>query len=257
MQILLRANLLAPLADPQLDLCRTQFFPAPGKRFYQLLEFCRATATKVVFLRDMRWSAQEMRLAKAFLVARGQTVAQPRALYDKQQAHAIRSGKIRGFRPVFMNRTIPSGSFRFMDQWSNELLAAEDVGRAWPAEFRGAQLEAIPGAEGLLHVFIHQAMAPTTWDDTLCWDDSTPRHRGTLCYPEETLRGDWDLARTAEPFGCQGTGLVLASRRFYQWYRDQGWKGLHFWPVWADDSAQCREHQALWREVLASAEVWC
>lgn len=261
MRILLRANLLDCHGDPRLK----RFFPAGGKLFRQLQEHCQATGKAITFLRDMRWSSQEMQGADAFLVARAQALAQPQSLFERQTI-ATRSkwGELVTYGGFNLKGCPPPGSFRLLDQWTNELLASTDLDLS---RLRGVQLAAAGAA---IHVQVQQVLGPVAWDETMLetWDDgpaapSTPRHRGTLGYPAESLVGDWDLARTAEPFGCNGTGQLVVSRRFYQWCLENGWKGLHFWPVWCENSPFIREHRALWQELLnqlkqfPKAELWC
>jgi hypothetical protein len=270
MQILLRANLLSQLEDPRLDLCRSRFFPAPGELLSQLLAHCRATGQEISFLRDMRWTAREMAQADAYLVARAQTIAQPRHLHEVQQAESQRIptaskwGSIVSYRMVHLNRCPPPGSFRLLDQWTNELLASPDLELA---SLRGVALEPVGGA---VHVRVGHILGPAAWDQTLCetWDNgpgapSTPRHRGTLTFPAASLAGDWDLARTAEPFGCNGTGLLVVSSHFYRCYHQNGWKGLRFWPVWSENAHFPQQQLALWQETMSQlqsypkAQLWC
>ena len=267
MQILLRARLLDPISDPELEACRSKFFPASGPLLDRLLTACQENGEQVSFLRDVRWSPQEMQEAPAFLVSRGQFIAQPQTLYARQQEQARRLttesrwGSIRGYRRIFLSTAPRPGAFRFLDQWSNELVTAVED---W--EFRGARLQPALTARGeerqdAQHIQIEQIVEPVIWDSTLLetWDDgprspSTPRRRGTLTYRAEVFRQGWDLARTAEPFGCQGTGEVLVSRRFYDCYHVRNWKGLRFWPVWAENSPQAHEHVQGWAEVLRQLE---
>ena len=262
MQILLRANLLDCPGDPRLK----RFFPAGGNLFKNLLEHCRQTGKAITFLRDMRWSPQHMQSADAFLVARAQTLAQPQALLQRQTIPTrSKWGELVTYRASNLKACPPPGSFRLLDQWTNELLASTDLDLS---RLRGVQL--VKAASGAIHVQVQQVLGPVAWDETMLetWDDgpaapSTPRHRGTLGYPAESLGGDWDLARTAEPFGCNRTGQLVVSRRFYQWWIANCWKGLHFWPVWCETSPFIQEHRALWQDLMNQlkqfprAELWC
>lgn len=262
MQILLKANVLAPLEDTRLDLCRRRFFEAPGELFDALLAHYRATGEVISFLRDMRWTVQEMAQADAFLIARAQSLAQSAKLRVRQQAELQRTpttskwGSIVTYGSVQLDRWPPPSSFCTLDQWTNELLAAPDLDKA---PLQGAHLHQVRNA---FHVKVQHILGPVAWDEALweTWDDgpaapSTPRHRGTLTFPSQSLGGDWDLARTAEPFGCNGTGLLVVSRRFYDWYCDSGWKGLHFWPVWCNNTPTAQAHRVLWQTLLAQLQT--
>lgn len=273
MQILLKANLLSPPQEPDLEVCRHKFFPAPGKLLNQLLVHCRSAGEKLSFLRDMRFTALERKQADAFLVAQAKSVALPGRFFARQQGErqltATRSKwkTIVTYRSIHLKRSLPPTSFRMLDQWTNELLAPADLELAWPPEFCGARLER---TSGHTHVQVQHILGPVAWDGTCyeSWDDgpaapSTPRRLGTLSFPAESLAGQWDLARTAEPFGCSGTGLLVVSQRFYHWYRQNKWDGLYFWPVWRETSSAACQHRALWQEVLTrlqefpNAQVWC
>ena len=224
---------------------------------------------------EIRWSKKELEEAKGYLLSCS-TVSMPDADYKHQlnlfnNSPTLKTpskwGSIR-IHPSLQLSTINlrQKTMRYLDEWTEELLLAEDLIENWPDSWSNKSYEAVQNRDGeartdLFRISNLHVMPPVA-DNTLChyetWDEgtarpSTPRFRRTLAYEPEVLDEMPLVARTAEPFGVLGQGLLVVSPEFRAWCLKHGWKGPKFHPLLSIGSDTWKQFEEHWSKFLRLA----
>ena len=263
--------------DSRMSACK-KWLAVSSPLFGELVSYLSSHSSVTVHTHIL-WTKKEMDSALGFFV-RGQTMGMSDAEYKVQsqvfdQAEPLttssRWGHIKVHPKLQLNTLkLKSGTLRYLDQWTEELLMAADVAASWDQDWSKCEAEPILGKDGKarrdLFRVVTDVIMPEVSENTIChyetWDNgadeaSTPRLRGTLTYDQGALSDMPVLARTAEPFGSLSQGLLLASKSWRDWCLQHNWKGPRFIPLLQKDGPlwqQFEDQWALFHEGIPSSK---
>lgn len=233
-----------------------------------------AAGEEISFLRDMRFSARELREAPRLEVLPRKTVAQApadieatRRAYAAQEPEPSAGGwRVRLPREIFLSRPVPPDTAAHVDQWTGEHV----LGAAAAAALRGSGLSGWrlrpvlhprtgqPHGDAQ-HLWTEELLPAASMDstrfETPCEGHAagqpTPRRYGCLSYPAGALRGAPDFARTAEPWDAWETPAWTLSPAACGW-AGANLKGWAFRPMLEEGTPAHAEHGKLWSALLAT-----
>lgn len=227
-------------------------------------------------LTDIRWSKKEIEQARGYhLVCKtvamsdGDNVAQTSSFSSSRPVlNSSKWNQISIFPYLKLNSVkLKNSTIRYLGQWTEELVCAKDVFQAWPSDWSPRFVRPVENRKNqvrtdLFHftpIYLMPCVSAETIGHYETRDNgpdqpSTPRFRRALTYPKETLDNMPLMARTAEPFGNLGQGLILVSQDWRQWCLQHKWKGPRFHPLLEWGSPLWEQFEEQWKRLLHLAQ---